>query len=218
MPTLALSDQRGAGNLMTVINLLAINAAILIVCFAVLWLISLKSRDVTPVDSFWALGMVAMAFTSYAQSAGAPDRKLLLFGLCAAWGLRLGIYMLRRWRSHGPDRRYQTMLGKAETARGWGFAQASLRMVYLVQAPLLFIVFLPVQLGQIDTEPPIGLLGYLGWTVAVIGIVFESIGDWQLSKFKANPANRDTVMDRGLWRYTRHPNYFGDACTGGGFS
>ena len=197
---------------MTVINFLAMNAAILITCFALLWLISLKTRDVTPVDSFWALGMVVMALTTYAQTTGAPDRKLLLLGLCAAWGLRLGIYMLRRWRSHGPDRRYQTMLGKAQTAKGWGFAQSSLRMVYLVQAPLLFIVCLPVQLGQIDASPPIGPIGYFGAAVAVIGIATESIGDWQLARFKAKPANQGLVMDCGLWRYTRHPNYFGDAC------
>ncbi len=197
---------------MTLVNLLATNAAILIACFAVLWMISLKTRDVTPVDSFWALGMVLMALTTYAQSSGVPDRKLLLLVLCAAWGLRLGIYMLRRWRSHGPDRRYQTMLGKVQTAKGWGFARSSLQMVYLVQAPLLFIVCLPVQLGQIDNSPPIGLIGYLGAAVAIIGIAFESIGDWQLSRFKAETANQGLVMDRGLWRYTRHPNYFGDAC------
>ena len=196
-----------------IVNVLTINAAILISCFALLWLISLKTRDVTPVDSFWALGMVVMALSTYAQTTGEPHRKLLLLGLCAAWGLRLGIYMLRRWQRHGPDRRYQTLLGKAEAAKGWGFAQSSLRMVYLVQAPLLFIVSLPVQLGQIDAMPPIGPLGYVGAAIAIIGIGFESIGDWQLVRFKANPANQERVMDHGLWRFTRHPNYFGDACT-----
>ena len=114
---------------MTIVNLLVTNAAVLIACFAALWLISLKTRDVTPVDSFWALGMLVMALMTYIQSDGLADRKTLLLVLCAAWALRLGIYMLRRWRSHGPDRRYQTMLGKAETNKGWGFAQSSLRMV-----------------------------------------------------------------------------------------
>jgi len=197
---------------MTVIAILAVNAAILAACFVTLWLISLKTRDVTPVDSFWALGMVVMAVTTYLQSNGASDRKLLLLSLCAIWGLRLGIYMLRRWRQHGPDRRYVTMLGKAETSKGWGFAQSSLRMVYLIQAPLLFIVCLPVQLGQMDALPPIGLLAYFGAALTLLGILFESVGDWQLVKFKAAPANEGQVMDKGLWRYTRHPNYFGDAC------
>ena len=174
---------------MTVTEILIINALVLAVCFAMLWFISLRTRDVTPVDSFWALGMVIMGLTTYAQTAGAPDRKLLLLTLCAIWGLRLGIYMLRRWKMHGPDRRYQTMLGKAESQKGWGFAQSSLRMVYLIQAPLLFIVCLPVQLGQIDAQPTVGLLGYFGAGLAVAGILFESIGDWQLAKFKANSAN-----------------------------
>ena len=197
---------------MTVTEILIINALVLAVCFAMLWFISLRTRDVTPVDSFWALGTVIMGLMTYAQTAGAPDRKLLLLTLCAIWGLRLGIYMLRRWKMHGPDRRYQTMLGKAESQKGWGFAQSSLRMVYLIQAPLLFIVCLPVQLGQIDAQPTVGLLGYFGAGLTVAGILFESIGDWQLAKFKANPANDGLVMDKGLWRYTRHPNYFGDAC------
>ncbi|MGL4543339.1 MAG: DUF1295 domain-containing protein, partial [Polymorphobacter sp.] len=83
-----------------------------------------------------------------------------------------------------------------------------------LQAPLLWIVSLPVQLGQISAEPlAIGTIGWIGAALAVIGILFETIGDAQLVAFKANPANKGLVMDKGLWRYTRHPNYFGDACT-----
>jgi steroid 5-alpha reductase family enzyme len=192
---------------------LATNAAVLVALFVALWLLCLKTRDVTPVDSLWALGMVVMAATSFALTGGDPTRKALLLGLCALWGVRLGGYLLWRWRDHGPDRRYQTMFARAQEAKGWGFATASLLLVFALQAPLLFIVCLPVQLGQIDAAPAVGAIGWFGAGLALIGIAFESIGDAQLVRFRRDPANAGKVMDRGLWRYTRHPNYFGDACT-----
>ena len=198
---------------MTAAVLLATNFAILLAAFLLLWLVCLRTRDVTPIDSVWALGMVAMALTTFAQAGGDPGRKRLLLALCGIWGLRLGGYMLWRWRDHGPDRRYQTMLGRAEAAKGWSFAKATLILVFATQAPLLFIVCLPVQLGQLDAAPPVGTLGIAGAAVAIVGIVFESVGDWQLTRFRKNTANAGQVMDRGLWRYTRHPNYFGDALT-----
>jgi len=194
-------------------TLLAINAAVLVALYVVSWLVCLKMRDVTPVDSLWAFGMVAIAASTFAQTGGDATRKALLFGLCALWGVRLGGYLLWRWRDHGPDRRYQTMFAKAQEHKGWGFAKASLLMVFALQAPLLFIVCLPVQLGQIDAGPAFGAVGWIGAALAVIGIAFESIGDAQLVRFRRDPANAGQVMDRGLWRYTRHPNYFGDACT-----
>lgn len=193
--------------------ILAINAAILVVTFIAAWLICLKLRDVTPIDSLWAIGMVVMALASFLHTQGDPTRKVLLLGLCALWGVRLGGYLLWRWRDHGPDRRYQTMFAKAQETKGWGFAKASLLMVFATQAPLLFIVCLPVQLGQIDAGPPVGVIGIAGTAIALIGIAFETIGDAQLTRFRRDSANAGQVMDRGLWRYTRHPNYFGDACT-----
>lgn len=194
-------------------TLLLTNAGVLVALFLLMWLVTLKTRDVTPVDSLWAIGMVVMAGSTWLQTGGDPQRKALLFGLCAVWGLRLGGYLFWRWRQHGADRRYQTMFANLKETRGWGFGLSSLLMVYALQAPLLFIVCLPVQLGQVDAAPAVGMLGKIGVVLAVIGIAFESIGDWQLVRFRANPANRDKVLDSGLWRYTRHPNYFGDACT-----
>lgn len=191
---------------------LAINAAVLVAFFLAAWLICLKLRDVTPVDSLWAFGMVVLAIASFVQTDGLHERKLLLLGLCAAWGLRLGGYMLWRWRTHGTDRRYVSMLGKAQARRGWGFAKASLLLVFVTQMPLLFIVALPVQLGQADAAPALGVLAWIGAGLAVFGIVFETIGDAQLVRFRRDPGNAGQVMQSGLWRYTRHPNYFGDAC------
>jgi steroid 5-alpha reductase family enzyme len=104
------------------------------------------------------------------------------------------------------------LLDKAKQNRGWGFGKASLLLVFATQAPLLFIVCLPVQLGQIDAGPVVGNVGLIGAALALFGIIFESLADYQLVRFKADEANSGKVMDRGLWRYTRHPNHFGDAC------
>ncbi|RKQ72183.1 steroid 5-alpha reductase family enzyme [Litorimonas taeanensis] len=188
------------------------NAVILVVSFFILWLICLKTRDVTPIDSVWALGMVALATTSFFLTDGQYTRKWVLLALCAAWGLRLGGYMLWRWRDHGPDRRYQAMLGKAEARKGWGFGKATALLVFATQAPLLFIVCLPVQLGQADGNTPLGIIAMIGVGLAILGIIFETVGDAQLVRFKRDPNNVGKVMDKGLWKYTRHPNYFGDAC------
>jgi steroid 5-alpha reductase family enzyme len=198
---------------LSVASVLATNAVVLVAMFFGLWLITLRTRDVTPVDSIWALGMVVLGASTFVQASGDPGRKALMMALCAVWGLRLGGYLLWRWRSHGPDRRYVSMFANAKEKNGWGFGRTSAILVYGIQAPLLFIVCLPVQLGQIDATPGIGTLGMIGAGIALIGIAFETIGDWQLVRFRANPANQGKVLTTGLWRYTRHPNYFGDACT-----
>ena len=197
---------------MTILHLLLWNAAIVALCFAALWLISIRIRDVSFVDSWWALGMVVLAWSSFFLSGGGNPRRVLLLVLCTVWGLRLGIYLLWRWRKNGPDRRYQTMAGKAQSERQMSFARWSLLEVFALQAPLQFIVALPVQLGAVDGDGPAGLVRYAGAALAAIGIAFESIGDWQLMRFKADPDNRERILGTGLWRYTRHPNYFGDAC------
>lgn len=196
-----------------ILGLLAINAGVSVVCFLGLWLIGIALKDVTFIDAYWAIGMVILAISSYVFSGPGSPHKFVLCCLCIAWGLRLGFFLLWRWRTHGKDRRYVTMLGKAQTERGWGFAKSSLLLVFALQAPLQFVVCLPVQLGQVAPDDgPIGPIAVAGIALACLGLFFETIGDWQLTRFKADPANKGKVMDRGLWRYTRHPNYFGDAC------
>lgn len=195
------------------LQILAVNAALLILLFLVLWRVGIAIRDVSFIDSVWAFGMVVMAAATFVQVRVPTERRLLLLGLCALWGLRLGLYLTWRWRSHGPDRRYQTLLGKAETYKGWSFAKASLLLVFAVQAPMLFAVSLPVQLGQLSPDPAaLGPLAFVGAALTLFGVAFESLADWQLTRFKADPASRGRVLSTGLWRYTRHPNYFGDAC------
>lgn len=196
------------------IQILLVNAAVLIIAILILWVIAVRIRDVSFIDSFWAFGMVVLALSTYLQvDEGALPRKNLILFLTTIWGLRLSIHLFLRWRREGEDPRYKRILGKAMEKRGWSFATASLIMVFAMQAPLLFIVCLPAQLGQIPAEPyNTGWIAFAGKVLALIGIGFEAIGDLQLTRFRADPANKGKVLDTGLWRYTRHPNYFGDTC------
>lgn len=197
-----------------VLTVLGLNFALCVAGFVALWLVGSAIRDVSFIDSVWALGMGALALATWAQVGGREPRQILLIALCVAWSVRLGLHLLLRWRAHGPDRRYVRMMDKAKAERGWDYPYASLRLVFLLQAPLMWVVALPVQLGQLQAGPsPIGPLAWVGAAVAVTGILFETVGDRQITAFKKDPANAGKVLDRGLWRYTRHPNYFGDILT-----
>jgi len=197
---------------MPVFWLLLINAMIIALATIVLWRVAVRIGDVSFIDAWWPSGMVLVAAASYLQTGGSGPHALLLTTFCALWGVRLALYLYFRWRRNGPDRRYTEMLDNARTERGWGFAKASLLLVFAIQAPLQWIVCLPVQLGQIAPTIHLGVAAWVGTAAALFGIGFEAVGDWQLAQFKADPENRGKVMDRGLWRYTRHPNYFGEAC------
>ncbi|WP_324828642.1 DUF1295 domain-containing protein [Qipengyuania zhejiangensis] len=188
------------------------NAAILLGTALILWAVAVQIDDVSFIDSFWGFGMALMAFTSWMQVASPGPLATLLMAMTVIWGLRLSIYLLLRWRREGEDKRYERMLRKdREKGR---FALAALTKVFLGQAVLLFIVCSPAQYGILEaaTQEPVSGLALVGVAVWLVGIGFEWIGDWQLSRFKSDPANKGQVMDQGLWRYTRHPNYFGDAC------
>jgi steroid 5-alpha reductase family enzyme len=195
-------------------QMLLINFLILMATIILLWLISIRLKDVSFVDGYWAFGMVIMAALAFVQTEGSPPRKALLLGLTSLWGIRLALHLFTRWRREGVDPRYARILGGLMDKKGWSFAKASLIQVFLLQAPLLFFVCLPAQVGQVASEPAsLGWMAWLGAAIALIGIAFESIGDWQLRRFREDPASKGKVLDTGLWRYTRHPNYFGDCCT-----
>lgn len=200
-------------------TLLAVNFGLLVAGFLILWMIGVAIKDVTFVDACWGLGLASMAAASFLQTPdGAQARRYLLTGLALAWGLRLGLHILGRWRHEGPDRRYVKMMDRAKSDKGWSYAHAALRLVFAFQAPLLWVVSLPVQLGQMSAQPAaIGALGWIGAALSVFGIAFETTADSQLKRFKADPANKGQVLSSGLWRYTRHPNYFGDICVWTGF-
>jgi steroid 5-alpha reductase family enzyme len=192
-----------------------INAAALLAVILALWAYSVKIRDVSFIDAFWAFGMVLLAGATWAQSDAPDARSNLLLGLTSLWGLRLTFHLWTRWRAHGEDPRYAKIMGSVMEKKGWSWSKTSLLSVFLTQAPLLFITSLPAQLGIWASEGGDTLLGPLalfGTIIAIIGVLFETIGDSQLNAFRANPANKGKVLDTGLWRYTRHPNHFGDAC------
>lgn len=172
------------------------------------WLLSLVLRDASIVDIVWGLGFVVVAWVVRLQGDTETARQWLLVALVTVWGLRLAGYLF--WRNHGrpEDYRYRAM------RKRWGsrFPLVSLVTVFVLQGVLMWVVSLPVQLGQVPDEPGLGVLAVVGTVVWLVGLTFEAGGDLQLARFKADPANEGKVMDRGFWRYTRHPNYFGDAC------
>lgn len=192
--------------------LLGLNLALILAVMLGLWGVSLRLKDVSFIDAVWPTGMVLLALATLVRTEGDGTRKWLLVWLCAVWGLRLGWHLFLRWRANGSDRRYEEIIAGRQEARGWSFARVALLYVFLPQAVLLWLTCLPVQLGQVDYMPAVGWVGWAGAVLAVIGIAFESIGDSQLKHFRADPANKGKVLDTGLWRWTRHPNYFGDAC------
>lgn len=192
--------------------LLGLNLALIVSVMVGLWLVALRLKDVSFIDGAWPLGMLLLALAAFAQTDGDPIRKGLLVWLVGVWALRLGWHLLSRWRRNGPDKRYVEMIGAQDARRGWAFGKTALLFVFLPQAVLLWLTALPVQLGQVAFAPAVGWIGWTGAVLAVIGIGFESIGDAQLAAFRRDPANKGRVLDKGLWRWTRHPNYFGDAC------
>ncbi|MFF3743350.1 DUF1295 domain-containing protein [Streptomyces kronopolitis] len=159
------------------------------------------------VDIAWGVAFAVVALVGWALSAGHGDdgRRLLVTALTVVWGLRLAAHIARRGRGHGEDPRYERLLARAPGGRD----AYALRMVYLLQAALVWLVSLPVQVAPYVPVPlgPGAVAAGLLWAA---GFAFESVGDHQLARFKADPANRGKVMDRGLWSWTRHPNYFGD--------
>jgi len=176
------------------------------------WLVSLVRRNVDVVDSLWSLLFLIALVVYWRLSPVQGERGLLLLALVGAWALRLCIYITARNWGHEEDRRYQAIRRRNDP----GFAFKSLYLVFLFQALLAWVISLPL-LGATLADVPLGPLDYLGVSLWVVGFVFEAGGDWQLARFKRDPANAGKVMDRGFWRYTRHPNYFGDFAVWWGF-
>jgi len=193
-------------NVMTTV--LTTTLSVVGVLMVAVWLLSLFKKDASIVDGFWGLGFVAIAVSCYLAADGYHSRKTLITTLTAVWGIRLAIHILWRNFGKGEDFRYQAMRKRF----GKRFPIISLFTVFGLQGVLMWIVSLPIQIAEISPEPRRLLwLDWLGASLWLIGFLFESIGDLQLTLFRVNPSNKGKVMDRGLWRYTRHPNYFGDA-------
>lgn len=175
------------------------------------WLASLVRRDVSLVDRTWSLMIAGPAVVYFMAPSGAfsqgADRGAWMLAVLLAWAVRLATYVTWRNWGHGEDRRYQAI--RARNQPNFGFK--SLYLVFGLQAVLAWIVSAPLLVGIASTAP-LGPLDAAGLALAAFGVVFEALGDAQMARFKADPAHRGQVMDRGLWAYTRHPNYFGEAC------
>ena len=191
---------------------LLINAAVDLAMMVLLCWVAVRIGDVSFIDAVWGAGMAVLAFASFVQVTEPGPRAILLLAMTALWGLRLGIHLFLRWRGHGEDPRYAKMLGKARDQGRYG--SAAFKVVFGPQAVLLFVTSLPAQVGILASgQPaPIAPLAWAGFALWLTGMVFETIGDAQLKAFRADPAMKGKVLDTGLWRFTRHPNYFGDAC------
>lgn len=174
---------------------------------ALTWLVSVARRNVTIVDTLWGLLFVIAALVYTGSVPDPGPRAGLVVGLVATWGIRLAAYLAWRNRGHEEDRRYQEIRRRNEP----NFALKSLYLVFGFQALLAWVISLPL-LGAVAGPAPLGWLDGLGVALWITGFLFEAGGDWQLARFKADPGNAGKVMDRGFWRFTRHPNYFGDFC------
>ena len=171
------------------------------------WVASVVRHDASLVDRMWPAFIAAAALVCWTRLPSAGIRGVVMLGLVLGWALRLAVYITRRNWGHGEDRRYQAIRARNEP----NFALKSLYLVFALQAVLAVVVAAPFLAGM-AASAPFGALDALGAAIAAFGIVFEAVGDAQMSRFRADGANRGRVMDRGLWRFTRHPNYFGEAC------
>jgi steroid 5-alpha reductase family enzyme len=187
---------------------LAASAGAVVVLMGVVFAISVRRDRHDLIDVAWGAGFALIAVTTFVLSAGKgdPATRVLLLVLTVVWGLRLAVHIGLRNRGKPEDRRYVEIRARGGRRPNLRLA----RVVYLTQGVVMLLVSLPVQAGQYGAGAPPVLL-VLGAAVWLVGFVFETVGDWQLRRFAADPANRGRVLDSGLWRYTRHPNYFGDA-------
>lgn len=183
----------------------AASAGAVAILFGLVFAVSVVRDRHDLVDTLWGLGFAVVAITTFLLSDGDLATRLLLTALTVVWGVRLAVHIGLRNRGKPEDHRYVAIRAKATRRPNLRLA----RVVYLTQAVVLYVVSLPVQVGQYGAAPAWLLVA--GAVVWLVGFVFETVGDWQLRRFAADEANRGRVLDTGLWRYTRHPNYFGDA-------
>ena len=185
----------------------AASLASLVLVYGATFLVGRRIGRYNVVDVTWGASFVVVAAVAAAVGPGDLFRRLLLLALVAVWGLRLAWHMVGKSAGKGEDPRYDKLL------RGDFSAGNVIRKIFLLQAAIAWFVSLPLQLSASLGPTPRALVPVLivGVVVWVVGVLFEAVGDRQLRRFKADPANKGAIMDRGLWSWTRHPNYFGDS-------
>lgn len=195
------------------LELFGLGLVVTLALMTIIWVISLLVKDSSIVDIFWGSGFVVLAWFYYFSADGYQPRQLLLAIMVTLWGLRLSGYIGWRNLGKGEDFRYQKW--RKEAGRSWWWK--SYFRVYVLQGVILWVVASPLLAANFYDNHHLNLLDFVGIILWGIGLFFEAVGDYQLARFKAKPANKGKVMDKGLWRYTRHPNYFGDAVVWWGF-
>ena len=170
------------------------------------WALSVKLRDVSIVDSLWSIFFIVFTLLFAWRLRSDATAAYVLIALILLWGLRLSAYITIRNHGKGEDRRYQAIRARNQP----NFEFKSLYLVFLLQMVLATVIVLPV-VPILNGAQDANLLTYAGFAIAAFGALFETIADAQMARYKATRAAQDTVMNRGLWRYSRHPNYFGEA-------
>ena len=187
---------------------LAITGLLIAAAIAVpTWLASLPLRDASLADRVWS-AFIAVPVAFYVWKTGGDARAFVMLAITLAWALRLGLYVTVRNWGHGEDRRYQAIRARNQP----NFALKSLWLVFLLQAVLGWIVGWPMLVATAPDRASWSVWDGLGAALAAGGLLIETVADAQLARFRREPANRGQVMDGGLWRYSRHPNYFGECC------
>jgi steroid 5-alpha reductase family enzyme len=183
------------------------SALFIFVAMTALFCVALAMRDNSIIDIFYGAAYLIIGWGAYVQFGQGHPRQMLILALLTAWGLRLAIHLFYRKKGHGEDFRY------AEWRQEWGetFVWRSFLQIFMLQGLVVLLVSTPVLLVVDSPGGPLNLVDYLGVLIWLIGFLFEAIGDWQLLIFKRQPQNKGRIMRYGIWQYTRHPNYFGEA-------
>jgi steroid 5-alpha reductase family enzyme len=195
-------------------HLLGMNALVILVLMTGLWLFSVWKRDASIVDPWWSVGFWCV-YTRTVLDSGLTPGKAVLWGWVTLWAWRLAVHLWLRARGKPEDPRYQAFRRRFGPERYWWI---SFFQVFVLQGALMWIISMPLQLAA-SAGPPDGM-AWNDWVGAVLiaaGTSFEAVGDWQLTRFRNDAAMKGRVLDTGLWRYTRHPNYFGEAVLWWGF-
>ena len=194
---------------MTFLQIYFVTLLVIIGLMTVLWIFSIFLKNVSIVDMFWGLGFVVSSIVYFIFTDGFESRKLIVISLTGIWGLRLSVYLaLRNW-GKPEDFRYQEFRRKYGENRYW---RISYFQTFLLQGILMWLISSSLLGSQYyKTHESLSILDFAGIGIWIIGFIFEAGGDFQLAKFKKNPTNKGKVLNTGLWKYTRHPNYFGDS-------
>ncbi len=201
---------------MTFIQIYLQTLLIILIMMTLLWIVSLKLRNVSIVDLFWGFGFVLAGAFYFLKAEGLEARKILILAIVTIWGLRLSGYLTWRNKGKGEDFRYRQFRKDYGENRYWWI---SYFQVFLLQGVLMWLISAPILGAQFyGAEKDLGWLDAAGLLFWLIGFSFEAGGDYQLARFKSDPDNKGKVLDTGFWRYTRHPNYFGDASVWWGFA